>query len=302
MRGYELGEAVEGWLALRKAEGLRPSTLQTYAEHIRIFLNGLGDRELTPAAFAAFFRDYGEGHSPASCRTIFVSVKVFLKGIGHVDLAGKMRKPRGDTAPKAIYTEGQMQTIWHVLRSDKSAIGLRNHAIVAVLHYSGLRVSEVSALKVDDLLGETEAIQVRGGKTRYARRLVPLVEPAPKIIAKYIGRGRPRLLYHHSDYLFLGVHGEPTTRNTIRQMLRRCGEQTGFPLSAHRFRHTWTTNHVRARTNPAVIGQLAGWSPKSLMEMMTNYSHPAAEDLRKAQQAAFSSPLDLPITRRALDA
>lgn len=300
MERRELEEKVPGWLALRKAEGLRETTLRTYADHIRIFLNGLGDRELTPASFAEFFRAYSEGHSPASCRTIFVSAKVFLKGVDHADLAGAMKKPRADVPPKVIYTESQMQTIWQVLRNDGSATGFRDHAAIAIMYYTGLRVSEVCALQIEDLLGETEAIQVRGGKTRFARRIVPLVQPVPKIIAAYIGRGRPRLLYHHSDYLFLGVSGQPTTRNTIRQMLRRRGEQVGFPLGAHRFRHTWTTNHVRARTSPAIIGQLAGWSPKSLMEMMVNYSHPDMEDLRKAQLAAFGSVPNVPITQRAL--
>ncbi len=302
MERRELEERVTGWLALRKAEGLRPTTLQTYADHVRIFLRALGDRELTPAVFADIFRAYGEGHSPASCRTIFISTKLFLKGIDRVDLAGSMKKPRADVPPKVIYTEAQMQTIWNVLRNDGSATGLRDHAVIGVLYYCGLRVSEVCALQIDDLLGETEAVQVRGGKTRFARRIVPLVEPAPEIIAAYIGRGRPRLIYHHTDCLFLGIGGEPTTRDTIRQMLRRRGEQVGFPLGAHRFRHTWTTNHCRARTNPAIIGQLAGWSPKSLLEMMVNYNHADIEDLRKAQQAAFGPVPDLAITRRTLDA
>ena len=70
-------------------------------------------------------------------------------------------------------------------------------------------------------------------------------------------------------------------------LLRRLGQRVGYPISAHRFRHTWATAHVRARTNAAAIGHMAGWSPKTLYDMMATYGHPDLEDLREAQRDAF---------------
>ncbi|KKK72814.1 hypothetical protein LCGC14_2900120, partial [marine sediment metagenome] len=147
--------------------------------------------------------------------------------------------------------------------------------------------SEACNLLLDDLLEREDAVYVRGGKSRYARRKVPLVAPCPQALTAYVTRGRPTFLQGYSDYVFLSVVGLPFTRDSLRQMLRRRGLQVGFPLGAHRFRHTWATAHVRARTNAAAIGQMAGWSPKTLYEMMAAYAHPDLELLRDAQEAAF---------------
>ncbi len=283
----ELQQAVEEWLALRESEGLRPATLTTYRDHVHVFLLWLDGQELAPTTFYTFFREYARGHSPASCRTIYTSMRVFLRGIGREELVGGMRKPRGDTAPKVIYTEGQMKALFQLLRVDRTPAGLRDHAIVSLLRYGGLRASEACRLLLDDLLEREDAVHIRGGKSRYARRKIPLVAPCPQTLAAYVARGRPALLHGYSDHVFLSVDGIPLTRDSLRQMLRRRGFQVGFPLGAHRFRHTWATAHVRSRTNPASIGYLAGWSPKTLYEMMSVYGHPDIEDLREAQRQAF---------------
>jgi site-specific recombinase XerD len=289
MLGEEIENAAAEWLAVKEAEGLRPDTIRTYGDHIHIFLRWLAGRELIPLLFAAFFRDYAKTHSIASCASIYNSVRLLLKGIGRPDLAGTMRRPRGETAPKCIYSEGQLRALFQVLRADRTATGLRDHAIVCLLRYCGLRASEICNLRLDDLLDNEEAVSVRGGKSRYARRRVPLMPPSSQVLAAYLGRGRPKLLRRgaYADHLLLTVGGAPLTRNSLRMLLRRLGERVGFPVSAHRFRHTWATAHVRARTNPAVIGHLAGWSPKTLYDMMATYSHPDLEALREAQREAF---------------
>ena len=289
MYGAELEKAVEEWLVVKEAEGLRPATVRTYSDHIHIMLRWLAGRELVPFLFASFFRDYAKGHAAASCRSIYNSMRLFLKGIDRVDLVGTMRRPRGETSPKVVYSEGQLRALFQMLRADRTPTGLRDFAIVCLLRYCGLRASEVCGLRLDDLLESEEAVFVRGGKSRYARRKVPLVTPTSQVLAVYLGRGRPKLLRReaYSDYLFLTVDGVPPTRNTLRMLLRRLGQRVGYPISAHRFRHTWATAHVRARTNAAAIGHLAGWSPKTLYDMMATYGHPDLEDLREAQRVAF---------------
>ncbi len=289
MYGAELERAVEEWLAVKEAEGLRPATVRTYSDHVHIFLRWLAGRELAPFLFASFFRDYAKGHAAASCTSIYNSMRLFLKGIDRIDLAGTMRRPRGETPPKVVYSEGQLRALFQMLRADRTPTGLRDYTIVCLLRYCGLRASEVCGLRLDDLLESEDAVFVRGGKSRYARRKVPLVSPSSSVLAAYLGRGRPKLLRRkaHSDSLLLTVDGAPLTRNTLRMLLRRLGQRVGYPISAHRFRHTWATAHVRARTSPAAIGYLAGWSPKTLYDMMATYSHPDLEDLREAQREAF---------------
>jgi integrase/recombinase XerD len=180
-----------------------------------------------------------------------------------------------------------MRALFTILRAGKTAADLRDHAIISLLRYCGLRASEACNLRLDDLREDEESLYVRGGKSRYAKREIPLIPPCPQMLSLYLARGRRHLLRGYSDHIFLTTDGTPMTRNSLRQMLRRRGAQTGFPLSAHRFRHTWATAHVRARTSPPTIGHLAGWSPKTLFEMLQNYGHPDIDDLRAAQRTAF---------------
>ncbi|KKM65906.1 hypothetical protein LCGC14_1486610 [marine sediment metagenome] len=285
----ELEEALDTYLSVREAEGLRETTLTNYRTLVGVLLKWLGDRELTPFTFAGFFKDYRQDHAVASQQAVYNATSIFLKGIGESDLMGTMRRPRGEIPPKAIYSPGQLQALTRALKGDRTVAGLRDSAIVSLLRYCGLRASETCNLRLDDLLGQEEAVQVTGGKSRHARRTVPLVDPCPQVLATYLSRGRPHLVKGlFSSHLFLTVKdGQPMTRNTLRLMLRRRAEQVGFPISAHRFRHTWATVHARSRTNPAMIGQLAGWSPKTLYTMLSQYAHPDISDLREAQRKAF---------------
>ncbi len=290
MFGKELDAALEEWLTFREAEGLSPSTLRSYHDHIRIFVRVLGERELTPFTFAAVFREYAQEHAVASVRTVYTSAKVFLKGIDRLDLAGSMRKPRGTVPAKRIYTDGQLRALFGVLQEDRSPLGVRDYAIVCLLRYGGLRASEVCNLRLDDFRDREDAIQVAGTKSRYSRRVIPLVRPCSQALSVYLGRGRPKLVRAaggHTDHVFLTATGRALSRNTVRLMLQRRSLEVGFALSSHRFRHTWATVHVGARTSPTTIGHLAGWSPKTLYEMMHLYAHPDADMLREAQERAF---------------
>ncbi len=169
MFGAELEYAAKDWLVLKEAEGKRPDTIRAYGEHLHIFLKWLAGRELTPFAFVTFFRDYRQDHAVKSCQTIYTTMRTFLKGIGQLDLAGQMKKPEGDVPPKKVYTEGQLRALFLLLRADLSPTILRNHAIVCLLRYCGVRASEVCRLRLDDLIGHEDLVKIRGGKSRYAK-------------------------------------------------------------------------------------------------------------------------------------
>lgn len=286
MNGKELEQACVDWLKVKEGEGRRPATLKTYREHVAIVLRWLGDRELDAPTFVQFFREYGKAHSPASSASIYNSLKLLLKHLDRVDLAGNMRRPSGDIPPKSVYSAGTLRTLDKVLRADETAIGLRDGAIVAILRHAGLRAGEVVALTLDDL--SEDSVIVRNGKSRFARRIVPLTPPAPQALTAYLGRGRPKLLRRtFSNLLFLQDDGSAITKNTLRMMLRRRGEQVGVHLSPHKFRHTFVSTRVVAGIPPSVVGALAGWSPKTLAEMLSVYSHVSLEELRAAQQQAL---------------
>ena len=286
MQKKELEKRLEDWLAVREAEGLKPTTLQNYRTFVSIFLSWLGDKSLTPSSFADFFRRYRQNHAVASQQAIYVALKIFLSGIGEEKRMGNMGRPRGETPAKSVYTDEQLRILFKRLGHNRTATGLRDYALASVLRYTGIRAGEICGLQLDDLDTQAESLGVTGGKTRHARRTIPLVEPCAKALAAYLSRGRPKLLNGEAcSRLFLGVGGKPMNRNSLALMLGR--KDVGFKVGAHRFRHTYITQHSVSGTNPALIGQLAGWSPRTLSAMLANYTHPSKEALKEAQQKAF---------------
>ena len=85
----------------------------------------------------------------------------------------------------------------------------------------------------------------------------------------------------------MGRDGLPISRNTIRQALNRLSQRLGFPVSAHRFRHTFTTMLLRKGCDLETLRQMGGWSDYT---MLMTYTHLAADDLKRAH--ATRSPLD----------
>ena len=283
----ELEKRLEEWLAVREAEGLKPTTLTNYRTFVSIFLSWLGDKSLSPSSFADFFRQYRQNHAVASQQAIYVALKIFLSGIGEEKRMGNMGRPRGETPAKSVYTDEQLRVLFKRLRTNRTATGLRDHALISILRYTGIRAGEACGLQLDDLDTQAETLAVTGGKTRYARRTIPLVEPCAKVLSAYLSRGRPKLLNGEKcESLFLGVGGQPMNRNSLALMLGR--KNVPFKVGAHRFRHTWATAHVRAKTNPSIIGALAGWSGRTLSQMLSTYSHPDLEMLKSAQESALN--------------
>jgi site-specific recombinase XerD len=170
-----------------------------------------------------------------------------------------------------------------MLEADRRLTGLRDLALVSVLLDGGLRASEACALTVSDL--RDGALTV--GPSKSGRmRTVPLGQRATRNLLRYLAVGRPKLR-PKSEHLFVGRDGLSVSRNTIRLTLNRLSERLGFPVSAHRFRHTATTMWLRRGADLETVRRLGGWADYS---MLRTYAHLADADLRAAQQRF--SPLD----------
>ena len=113
-----------------------------------------------------------------------------------------------------------------------------------------------------------------------------LVDPGNKVVSRYMAIGRPRLR-PRCENLWVSRHGMRISRHTVRQALGRLSRKLGFPVSAHRFRHTLTTMLLRKGCDFETLRRLGGWVDYS---MLRTYAHLANEDLRLAQQRL--SPLD----------
>ena len=159
--------------------------------------------------------------------------------------------------------------------------GHRNKAIIETLYACGLRVSELTALRLSDLYFDEDFIRVMGKGSK--QRLVPIEKYTQKQILYYIEHQRRQLKIAkgHEDYVFLNRRGKQLTRAMIFTIVRRAAEEIGLKktISPHTFRHSFATHLLENGANLRAIQLMLGHENISTTEV---YVHVDRSYLRDA--------------------
>jgi integrase/recombinase XerD len=116
----------------------------------------------------------------------------------------------------------------------------RNLAIIQLLLDTGMRASELCHLRWEDFDTTGCTVMGKGNKERY----VPISESCRKSLEEY--RLKERGKCSAADFAFVGPHGTPLDRTSLRQILVKIGERAGVPnVFPHRFRHTFAIHYLR---------------------------------------------------------
>jgi len=150
--------------------------------------------------------------------------------------------------------------------------GERNRAIIETLYGCGLRVSELTNLKISDLYFEEGFIKVTGKGDK--QRLVP-IGPTTE---KYINIYRKEIRVHQQidtmakDTVFLNQHGRPLTRAMIFTIIKRLAEKAGIrkTISPHTFRHSFATHLLENGADLRAIQQMLGHESITTTEIYTH--------------------------------
>ena len=142
---------------------------------------------------------------------------------------------------------------------------VRNKAIVELLYSSGLRVSEVVNLQLNDIKNNKSLRVV--GKGRKVR-ILPVTDQAYKIIKLWIKNFRKNFLNDQdNNYLFLGVRGKQLSDREVRRIVK---SSTGtFP---HNLRHTFATHILDGGADLRVVQELLGHSDPTTTQLYTHVS------------------------------
>jgi len=183
--------------------------------------------------------------------------------------------PRG--LPKSL-TEEDVESLLTTPRVDE-ALGLRDRAMLETLYASGLRVSELVALKLGQVSQDMGVVRVVGKGSK--ERLVPLGEEAIAWIRQYLKEARPELLGGRAaDDLFVTARGSAMTRQMFWHLLRRYAAQAGLKksISPHTLRHAFATHLLNHGADLRVVQLLLGHSDISTTQI---YTHVARERLKQ---------------------
>jgi integrase/recombinase XerD len=183
--------------------------------------------------------------------------------------------PRG--LPKSM-TEEDVENLLAAPRAEKT-LGLRDKAMLETLYASGLRVSELVALKLRQVSQDMGVVRVIGKGSK--ERLVPLGEEAIAWIRQYLKEARPELLGGRAaDDLFVTARGSAMTRQMFWHLLRRYAAQAGLKksISPHTLRHAFATHLLNHGADLRVVQLLLGHSDISTTQI---YTHVARERLKQ---------------------
>ena len=150
--------------------------------------------------------------------------------------------------------------------------GERNRAIIETLYGCGLRVSELTNLKISDLYFDEGFIKVTGKGDK--QRLVPIGPTTEKYITIY--RKEIRVHQHidssAKDTLFLNQHGRQLTRAMIFTIVKRLAEKAGIQktISPHTFRHSFATHLLENGADLRAIQQMLGHESITTTEIYTH--------------------------------
>ncbi|MEW2358471.1 tyrosine recombinase XerC [Spirillospora sp. NPDC029432] len=163
-------------------------------------------------------------------------------------------------------------------------IGLRDLAVLEVLYGTGVRVSELCGLDIDDLDGGRGTVRVLGKGNR--ERVVPIGEPAARAVGDWLRAGRPGLANEHSGpALFLGARGGRLHPTSARRIVHaRIAEVGDMPdLGPHGLRHSAATHLLEGGADLRSVQEILGHASLQSTQI---YTHVSPERLRQVHRQA----------------
>ncbi len=174
--------------------------------------------------------------------------------------SGVPQPKRPGTLPKSIPASTLARFLDDLDGSDP--VDLRDRALLEVLYGTGMRVSELVAMTVNDI-GDGQFITVRGKGNK--ERAVPIGDQARRTTAAYIGEGRPRLAGPASgDALWVGVRGGLLDTRGIRRIVKN-----RFGTFPHALRHSYATHLLEGGADLRSVQDLLGHSELATTQIYT---------------------------------
>lgn len=152
---------------------------------------------------------------------------------------------------------------------------LRDTALLEVLYATGMRVSELAGLTLDDLDLEAGTVRCTGKGNK--ERVMPLYAGAAQTLRAYLAGGRPALLGRdpEENTLFLNPRGEQLTRQGLWLIIKGYARQLGLEdkVTPHTLRHSFATHMLNGGAGLREVQQLLGHANISTTQVYTHVSH-----------------------------
>jgi len=223
--------------------------------------------------FLLFEKNRGLGVNSIS--RVFVSIKVFFsflqrEGLLTVNITEVMDSPKLWKALPATLSVKEVERLLSAPEGEKP-IAIRDHAMIEMLYATGLRVSELCDLTIDNIYFDASYLRCSGKGQK--ERVVPFSEKAASVLKKYIEDGRGNFTDDpRNRFVFLSRRGQKISRKTVWKLIKQYAQKTGIQkkISPHTLRHSFAS-HLLANNAPLrVIQEMLGHADITTTQIYTH--------------------------------
>ncbi len=264
--------------------GLSKNTILAYGEDLKKFADYLESKNIKDldtvkrsdiTKFMLQLKDKGLSSNSISRNT--VAIKVFYKflvreGLLKVDIAGVLESPKLIRPLPEVLNLREVDNLLNI-PSGRDWISIRDKASLEVMYATGLRVSEVVELLMNNVNLEMGFIKCvgKGGK----ERIVPLGKKAVWSVKRYLERVRPQLLKKRSSmHLFLSRLGRKISRQSFWKMIRKYARLAKIlkKIKPHTLRHSFATHLLERGADLRSVQEMLGHANISTTQLYTHIS------------------------------
>jgi integrase/recombinase XerD len=286
----ENSQHIEQFLdALWLEQGLSENTLAAYRNDLNKFAIYIANTPLFEVdegiilEYLAYRRENGfTARSTARAQSAlkrFYLYFIGLKKLSSSPLAHIEQPKLGQSLPKTL-TEQEVEALLDAPNLEEP-IELRDKAMLELLYATGLRVSELVGLRMEQINLRQAVVFVKGKGNK--ERLVPMGEVALEYIEAFIKLARPQLIKHATDFVFPSKRGIGMTRQTFWHRIKHYAIVANIQseLSPHTLRHAFATHLINHGADLRVVQMMLGHSDLSTTQI---YTHVAKERLKSIHQ------------------
>lgn len=273
--------------ALWLEAGLSRNTLSAYRSDLEGFAAWLKapPAQATREQIMSYLAEgVSRGMRPRTSARLLSSLRRFYhyllrEGLIREDPTATLEAPRlGRPLPKSL-SEEQVELLLNAPDSN-SPLGLRDRAMLETLYATGLRVSELVGLTLQQVNLQSGVVKVIGKGDK--ERLVPLGEEAVVWLQRYLNAARVKLLHGlTSDALFPTARGAAMTRQAFWHNIKRYAQRAGLEtsLSPHTLRHAFATHLLNHGADLRVVQMLLGHVDLSTTQIYTQVARERLKQL-----------------------
>ena len=267
---------------LLSEKGVSANTIDAYNQDLKAFFLWMDAKskilsKITHRDISDFLMEYkkrGKGHATSSISRMLATLKIFFRYMlseGHLkkDPAYLIQFPKGWNRLPDVLTVEEIKKLLEI--PSKKGSGIRNRTILELLYASGLRVSEVIKLKVNQVDLQVGYLRTMGKGSK--ERIVPISPVTIERIKRYLKEVRPKLLKAKDcEFLFLTRLGKEFTRQGLWKLIKACARSSGLSkeIHPHTFRHTFATHLLQGGADLRSVQEMLGHASISTTQIYTH--------------------------------